>query len=75
MSSELTLKQLACVNAVLKGDIFLLGEAETEKSKLVSGVCKRRGSDIQVFCSMGVVCEVFKGDSNLAYLAVKGHSS
>lgn len=72
---ELTCEQLDCVKAALEGHNFsIFGEAGTEKSKVVSEICRRKGSDIKVICLMGIACEVFKGDSNLAYLAATVHS-
>lgn len=72
---ELTCEQLDCVKAALEGHNFsIFGEAGTGKSKVVSEICRRKGSDIQVICSTGIACEVFKGDSNLAYPASTVHS-
>ena len=73
--SELTCEQLDCVHAALEGHNFsIFGEAGTGKSKVVSEICRRKGSDIKVICSTGIACEVFKGDNNLAYPAATVHS-
>ena len=73
--SQLTCEQLDCVHAALEGHNFsIFGEPGTGKSKVVSEICRRKGSDIKVICSTGIACEVFKGDNNLAYLAATVHS-
>ena len=68
--SQLTCEQLDCVHAALEGHNFsIFGEPGTGKSKVVSEICRRKGSDIKMICSTCIACEVFKGNNNLAYPA------
>ena len=44
------------------------------KSRVVSEICKRKGSNMRVVCSTGIACEVLKGDKNLSFPPAMLHS-
>ena len=65
---KLTCKQEDCVKTALEGHNFsMFGEAGTGKSRVVSGICKRKGKAVRVVCSMGIACGLFKEDNNLVW--------
>ena len=50
-----------CVKTALDGqNCSIFGEAETEKSLLVSEIGKRIEKEVQVVCCMGIAYKVFK---------------
>ena len=78
MQLKLAEEQQACVhlaNSIHSFTIF--GESGTGKSLVVAMICKNKGenSNVEVVCSTGIACEVFKGDNNLFHPAVTVHRS
>ena len=71
----LTSEQQDCVKTACQSRNFsIFGEAGIGKSRVVSEICRIKRKDVQVICSMGIACEVFEGDENLANPAVTVHS-
>ena len=72
---KLTCEQEDCTKSALEGQNFsIYGEAGTRKSRVVSEICKRKGSNMRVVCSTGITCEVLKGDKNLSFHPAMLHS-
>ena len=61
MEADLTAEQAECVNRALAGHNFaILGEGGTGKSFVISEICRAKSWSVQVVCSTGIACDVFK---------------
>ena len=61
MEADLTAEQAECVNRALAGHNFaIVGEGGTGKSFVISEICRAKSWSVQVVCSTGIACDVFK---------------
>ena len=61
MEADLTAEQAECVNRALAGHNFaIVGEGGAGKSFVFSEICRVKLWSVQVVCSMGIACDVFK---------------
>ena len=76
---QLTTEQVSCVSLAKEGHNFMIyGEAGTGKSLTVNQICQSLqslGRNVQVVCSTGVACDVYKTNDSLRNPPIiTGHS-